>query len=111
LPEDYDLCGSGFDQMTLDGLGLDKQRTIEYVRANKPTYMQFERWVLEQNGGSIPREKIAKHNAAIRGYNHGAELAGKMRQASGIGDAGVCDAVTLNTIEDLDALYAQVKGR
>jgi hypothetical protein len=111
LPQDYDLCGAGFDQMTLDGLGLDKQKTIDYVNKNKPTYMQFEAWVIEQNGGSIPREKIEKHNAAIRAYNHGDELARSMRDKSGIKDAGIKDAVTLNTIEDLDELYRQVDAK
>jgi hypothetical protein len=110
LPNDYDECGAGFDQMTLDGLHLDKAKTMDYLRSQKPTYMQFEEWVLAQNGGSIGADVVKKHNDAIRGYNHSDELAAKMRAASGITDASVKDAVTLNAIEDLDEIHRQVTG-
>ena len=46
LPEDYDECGSGFDGMTLSALGLDRQKTIDFVRQSRPTYMEFEEWVV-----------------------------------------------------------------
>ena len=42
LPGGYDECGAGFDAMTLNALGLDRQKTIDFVRKSKPTYMQFE---------------------------------------------------------------------
>jgi len=108
LADGYDFCGAGFDQMTIDGLGLEREKTIAFVKDKHPTYMQFEEYVLQQNGGSISHDKIEKHNAAIRGYNHSDELAAKMRSAAGIKDASVKDAVTLNTVEDLDDLYAQI---
>lgn len=108
LPEGYDECGKGFDQMTLDALGLDRQKTMEFIRSKRPKYIEFEEWVLQQNGGSISTDRIEKHNAAIRGYNHSDELAAKMRSSSGIKDASITDAVTLNNMEDLDDVYAQV---
>lgn len=105
LPDDYDECGAGFDQMTLTDLGLDRQKTIDYVRAQRPRYMQFEEWVIDQNGGSISEDRIEKHNAAVRAYNHDDAKAAKMRDKSGIKNADVLDAVTLNTMEDLDDFY------
>ncbi len=108
LPESYDECGKGFDQMTLDALGLDRQKTIDFIRSTKPKYIAFEQWVVAQNGGSISKDRIDKHNAAIRGYNHSDELAAKMRASSGIKDASIKDAVTLNTIEDFDDVHDQV---
>ncbi len=108
LPDSYDECGAGFDQMTLTALGLDRQKTMDFVRNNRPKYMVFEEWVIAQNGGSISTDRIKKHNEAIRGYNHADDLAAKMRAASGIKNASVKDAVTLNTIEDLDDVHAQV---
>jgi len=110
LPHDYDECGAGFDQMTLDGLNLDKQKTLDFVRSKKPTYMAFEAWVVAQNGGKIDAAVIEKHNAAIRGYHHSDELAGKMRAASGITNAAIKDAVTLNAIEDLDEIHRQLNA-
>ena len=111
LADGYDMCGQGFDQMTLTALGLDKQRTIDYVKSAKPTYVQFEQWVVEQNGGTVSPDRIKAHNAAIFGYNHSDELAGSMRSASGHTNAATADAVTLNMLEDLDELRAQVAGR
>lgn len=111
LPEGYDECGPGFDQMTLTAMGLDREKTIDYVRKNKPTYIQFERYVVEQNGGKIDPERIRKHNEAVRGYCHADQLAADMRKASGISESTTSDAVTLNKLEDLDELHHQVTGR
>ena len=105
LPDGYDECGAGFDAMTLSALGLDRQKTIEFVRQNKPRYMEFEEWIVAN--GNTDKATIERHNAAIRAYNHGDDLAKNMRQSSKIGDASVTDAVTLNTVEDLDEIYAQ----
>jgi hypothetical protein len=108
LADGYDACGQGFDQMTIDGLGLQREAVIAYIRDNKPTYMEFERWV-SQNGNVSP-DAIAKHNAAISGYNHSDELGGQMRKDSKCADESVKDAVRLNTLEDLDALHKQAAG-
>ncbi len=108
LPEGYDECGPGFDQMTLTAMNLDRQKTIDFVRSNKPTYMQFERWVVEQNGGTIDPERIRKHNEAVRGYKHNDQLAGEMRKSCGLADEMISDAVTLNKLEDLDELHHQL---
>jgi hypothetical protein len=107
LADGYDFCGAGFDAMTIAALGLDKDATIAFIKEKKPTYVQFEAYVLEKNGGSIPEAAIEKHNAAIRGYSHSDELAAKMQAASGLKDTSIKDAVTLNMLEDLDELHAQ----
>jgi hypothetical protein len=109
LPEGYDFCGQGFDQMTIDNLGLDRQKTIDFIKNNRPSYMEFEEWVIAN--GKTDKATIEKHNAAIRGYNHSDDLARQMRTASGIKDENVKDAVTLNTIEDLDEVHRQINGR
>ena len=108
LPADYDECGAGFDQMTLDALHLDKAKTTDFIRTQKPTYMQFEEWVVAQNGGKIEAEVVRKHNEAIRAYEHSDELAAKMRAASGIKDQSLKSAVMLNAIEDLDEIHRQL---
>ncbi len=106
LPDGYDECGDGFDGMTLKALGLDRQKTIDFIRERKPSYMEFEEWVAAN--GKTDKATIQAHNAAIRGYHHGAELATTMRSSSKINDASVGDAITLNTVEDLDAVHRQI---
>jgi len=103
LPEGYDACGSGFDAMTLSALGLDRQKTIDFVRTEKPSYMEFEAWVVAN--GKTDRETIERHNSAVRGYHHGDDLGSEMRTRSKIKDESVKDAVSLNTVEDLDEFH------
>ena len=107
LADGYDFCGAGFDQMTVDALNVKRDEVVAYITERKPTYIEFENWVIEKNGGSVPAAAIEKHNAAIRGYHHSDELAASMRAASGVTDASIKDAVTLNTLEDLDELHSQ----
>ncbi len=107
LADGYDFCGHGFDQMTITALHLDRDDVIAFVRDSKPTYVEFEAYVVAKNGGSVSRSAIDQHNAAIRAYVHSDELGAKMRSASGLTDTSIKDAVTLNTLEDLDELHAQ----
>jgi hypothetical protein len=109
LPADYDECGDGFDAMTLAGLGLDRQKTIDFVRQNRPTYMEFEEWVVAN--GKTDKAAVDAHNAAVRAYNHGDDLARAMRGKSKIKDGSIRDAVTLNTIEDLDEIHRHISAR
>ena len=112
LPEDYDECGSGFDQMTLDGLGLDGERTLAYLKSELPTYPQFEHWVLQQNGGHIAPDRISTHNAAIAGYTHPESTRKAILEGCGMQDDGtIKDAVTLNKLEDLQEFHRQLTAR
>jgi hypothetical protein len=106
LAEGWDHCGAGFDQMTIDGLGLDRDKVMEFVRTHRPTYVQFEEYVVA-NGKTDP-ETIRKHNAAIHGYNHSPEKAKEMRENLGLKNDKVNDAVTLNSLDDLHELHRQV---
>ena len=101
LHADYPACGAGFDQMVLDGLGLDKDATLAYISDNSPTYPQFEAWVLEQSGGSLDQAAVDKLNADIEGYNHDDDTRGSILGASSIDDDGsILDAVNLNNLDD-----------
>ncbi len=109
LHDDYPACGAGFDQMVLDGLGLDKDATLAYISDNSPTYPQFEAWVLEQSGGSLDQAAVDELNAAITGYNHDDDTRGGILGASGIEDDGsVLDAVNLNNLDDWYELHASL---
>jgi hypothetical protein len=106
LPEDYDACGSGFDQLTISDLGLNRDEVIAFVKTKRPTYVVFEEWVVAH--GKTDPETIRKHNENVRNYHHGEETAGKIRQATGLKRTDVKDAVTLNTLEDLHDFHAAI---
>jgi len=64
LHDEYPACGAGYDQMTLDALGLDREATLNYVNPSKPSYFEFEAWVKENMN---PNSDIEAHNAAVTG--------------------------------------------
>jgi hypothetical protein len=103
LPEGYDECGAGFDQMTINNLGLNKDEVITYVRTRKPTYVEFEEWV--RTKGKTDPETVRKHNAAIHGYHHADDKAEHMRKDMKVPHQHIKDAVTLNMLEDLHELH------
>jgi len=111
LAAGYDEAGAGFDQMTLDALGLDKSKTIAFVRDNHPTYVAFEEFVVKENGGTVPPDAIAKHNAAVFGYDHDGTFADPVetRKSLGLKNDSIKNAVLLNTLDDLASLHKQVE--
>src|SRR5438034_5156002 len=49
LAPGYPGAGKGYDQMVIDGLGLNREAVLDYIKKNKPTYPQLEAWV-KKNG-------------------------------------------------------------
>jgi len=111
LADGYPDCGGGYDMMVLNALKLDKDATLAYLRQNLPSYPQFEKWVLQQRGGSIPKAEIDEINAAIAGYNHDDGTRKEILGAAGIPDDGsIKDAVHLNQLDDWTAFHTALKG-
>ena len=97
--------------MVLDGLGIDRDGAVAFITSSKPTYAQFEQWVLNQRGGSIPASEVEASNAAIRGYNHDDDTRGEILSGAGISDDGsILDTVNLNNLEDWSELHATITG-
>jgi len=101
LATGYPGAGKGYDQMVIDGLGLNRDAVIDFVKKNKPTYPQFEAWVKE-NAKSLNKETVEKHNAAVRGYIHDDETRQSILGACDIADDALApkDAVNLNNLDD-----------
>jgi len=87
--------------MVIDGLGLQRDAVLAFIKNSKPTYPQFETWV-KKNGTKLDRGSIEKLNAAIRGYLHDDETRKSVLGTNGIpDDASACkDAVNLNNLDD-----------
>jgi hypothetical protein len=109
LHEDWDLCGSGFDQMLLDAIGLDRDATIAYVTKEQPSYTEFEGWVRE-HATRLSRGDIARSNEAIRRYEHDDATRKAILAAAGLEDDGsLRDAVRLNELEDWTAFHESLQ--
>jgi len=108
LAEGWDYCGHGYDEMTINDLGLNKDKLLEFVKTSKPTYVQFEEWVAAN--GKTDGETIKKHNSAIFGYKHGDDTVAGIRKSTGLKHEHVKDAVTLNMLDDLHEFHTRVNG-
>jgi len=101
LADDYPAVGAGFDSMVLDGLNLDKDEFLAYIKDSKPTYCQLEKWILEKKGGSLDAAAVKELNDSISGYIHADETRASICSDSSIADDGsIKDAVNLNNLDD-----------
>jgi hypothetical protein len=104
LHSDYPAAGAGFDQMTLDAIGIDRQVFLDYIKAEKPSYIQCEAWVAAN--GSFDADKVAAHNAAVNGYIHDDATRAEILSDAGKDDDGsIKDAVNLNNIDDWNLFH------
>jgi hypothetical protein len=101
LAAGYPGAGKGYDQMVIDGLGLNRDAVLAYIKSSKPTYCQFEAWV-KKNGTKLDKGSIDKLNAAIKGYIHDDETRKSVLGANGLPDDASApkDAVNLNNLDD-----------
>ena len=107
LAEGYPACGAGFDQMVIDGLGLDKEETLAYLTEHLPSYLEFEKWILTKKGGSLEQSAVDELNGSIAGYHHDDETRGSILSAGGVSDDGsILDAVNLNNLDDWTEVHA-----
>lgn len=106
LHADYPGIGCGYDQMTLDALGINID-TFKAFIDTKPSYTQLESWIKSQPGVNLTKGNIYKHNAAIRGYIHGDDVRKGILDACGLPDDGSVNpgAVDLNNIDDWNTFW------
>ena len=107
LAPGYPGCGKGYDQMVIDGLGLNRDAVLNYLKTQKPSYPQFETWVKQQPGVKLDKASVEKLNSAIRGYIHDDQTRKGILGAAGIADDGTAprDAVNLNNLDDWQEFY------
>ena len=101
LAPGYPGAGKGYDQMVIDGLGLNRDAVLEYIKTSKPTYCEFEAWV-KKNGTKVDKGSIDTLNSAIKGYNHDDGTRKGILGANKLADDDCAckDAVNLNNLDD-----------
>ncbi len=109
LSDDYPACGKGYDQMVLDGLGINREEFLAFIADKKPSYPETEAWVLAKKSGSLDAEAVRKLNSAIAGYIHDDGTRKAILGAANIEDAGtIKDAVNLNNLDDWTSFHKEV---
>jgi hypothetical protein len=110
LAPGYPGCGTGYDQMVIDGLGLQRETVLSYIRDQKPTYVQFENWIRQQPGVKLDKASVDKLNSGIRGYIHDDSTRKGILGANGINDGPSAprDAVNLNNLDDWKEFHESV---
>jgi hypothetical protein len=108
LHADYPGCGKGYDQMVLDGLGLNRAEFLAFIADQKPSYPQTEAWVLAKKGGALDQTAVDSLNKAIVGYHHSDDVRTTILNASGIADEGkIKDAINLNNLDDWQTFHRE----
>ncbi len=110
LAAGYPGCGKGYDQMVLDGLGLDRTATIDYLKTSRPSYPQFEAWIRTQPGVKLDKASVQKLNLSIQGYIHTDSTRQSILAANNLPDDGsiLPDAINLNNLDDWSEFHAAV---
>jgi hypothetical protein len=106
LAAGYPGVGQGFDQMTIDGLGLTTEAVVDFIKTSRPSYPQFEAWIKEQPGAKLDQGSIDALNGAISGYNHDDETRQAILGDANLPDDGsILDAVNLNNLDSWKDLH------
>jgi hypothetical protein len=110
LADGYPGCGTGYDQMVIGGLGLNRDAVLKFIGDHRPTYPEFEAWINKQPGAKLDKASVEKLNSAIRGYIHDENTRKNIFSANGLSDAACSfrDAVNLNNLDDWKEFHAAV---
>jgi hypothetical protein len=109
LPDGYDAIGAGFDMMTLNALGIDRDAFSDFMDSD-PSYIELEAWIKQQPGAKFDAATIDAHNAAIEGYIHADATRKEILAADGLNDESCLarSAVQLNNLDDWKAFHSHL---
>ena len=112
LAEGYKDIGPGYDHMVLEGLGIDPDKAREFIRANKPSYIQFEEWVKSYPGAKLDKANIFRVNAGIAGYIHSDDVRKDILGSCGAKSEGDVSpgAIDLNNLDDWQTVHQALVG-
>lgn len=110
LAAGYPGIGKGFDQMVINGLGLNADAVRKFISEKHPSYAEFEAWVKAQPGVKLDRASVYKLNQAILNYHHDDETRGEILKKAGYTDnnAVLGAAVELNALDDWAAFHEEI---
>ena len=101
LDPDYPDCSDGLDASVLEVLGLNRERTLGYLRDELPNYLAFELWVGQQSD-KLNRSAIRRWNDAVhkRVHSQPKKLVETYCDIGWTNDKLETGAVLLNSLQD-----------
>jgi hypothetical protein len=113
IADGYPGIGKGYDSMVLNALGLNADAVKKFIATEKPTYPQFEAWVMKQPGVKLDKATIQKSNLAVAGYIHTDDVRKAILKDNNLPDDGsiLPDAINLNNLDDWKGFHASVTGK
>lgn len=110
LDDGYYDINIGSDRMICEALNLDPRAVRSFITKTKPTYQQFEEWVMMQPGVKLGRPVIDMSNRAILGRNYNDDVRKNILEATGYADDGFVghSAVELKKLNDWDLFHKEV---
>lgn len=109
LAEGYYHGNAGFDAALLRHFGIDEASLTSYVKAELPTYSQFEVWFVK-TAKKLDPATIRFHNEFVRTRNKSEEAAAAQRAEIGFDGPELLRGVALNDLEDWKVFRDQVVG-
>lgn len=91
--------------MVLDAIGIDRDCLISFVTENKPSYVEFEKFI-SSNATSLNEASVSELNTAITGYQHRDEVRQEILASVGLPDGAPTDAINLNNLDDWQSFHA-----
>ncbi len=110
LPEGYRAGEGGFDEDTIDNLGLDLDELRTYVHQVQPNYLEFEAWV-QAHAKKLDANSIAKHNEYVLTRDKSEEKAKEQLEYIGDGAPAIRNAVMINDLDDWVTFHRAVIKR
>ena len=108
LPEGYRHGQGGFDEMTLNDLGIDAEAFVAYIESEQPTYLQLEAWVRE-HATKLDADSLAEHNRKIEQRDKPEHLAVPIREALRLPPT-MTNSVALNDLDDWALAHQTILG-
>ena len=109
LHPDYPAAGQGYDQMLLSALGIEVEAYVNFIKTERPSYVQLEAWVKAYPGAKLDKASIFKANTATRSYIHEDATRKAILASVGLEDDGSVNpgAIDLNNLDDWNAFWNQ----
>jgi hypothetical protein len=102
-------AASGFDTWFAKTAGIDLQTAVDYVTANRPTYLDYERWFAANAANATPGAVAAQSAASIERLKP-PEVAEADRATVGMTDPSFRLSYALNDLVDWHTIHGILTG-